>query len=76
MRYLTVEVEIDHGKVVPKEPEKLPEKATGLLTILPPVSTEPPKISQLEAWHALQRHLNLDEATARAWMDLVRDARR
>ena len=34
MSYLTVEVEIDHGKVVPKEPEKLPEKGNGLLTIL------------------------------------------
>lgn len=34
MSYLTVEVEIDHGKVVPKEPDKLPEKGTGLLTIL------------------------------------------
>lgn len=36
MRYLTVEVEIDHGKVVPREPEKLPEKGNGLLTILQP----------------------------------------
>jgi len=34
MSYLTVEVEIDHGRVVPKEPEKLPEKGNGLLTIL------------------------------------------
>jgi hypothetical protein len=44
MSYLTVEVEIDHGKVVPKEPEKLPEKGTGLLTILnpPPLSRPRP----------------------------------
>lgn len=35
MSYITVEVDIDHGRVVPREPAKLPEKGTGLLTILP-----------------------------------------
>lgn len=40
MSYLTLEVEIDHGRIVPREPEKLPEKGSGLLTILPP-STPP-----------------------------------
>jgi hypothetical protein len=35
MSYLTVEVEIDHGRIVSREPEKLPEMGTGLLTILP-----------------------------------------
>ena len=34
MSYLTVEVEIDHGHVLPKGTESLPEKASGLLTIL------------------------------------------
>jgi hypothetical protein len=34
MSYLTVEVEIDHGRIVPREPERLPEKGSGLLTIL------------------------------------------
>lgn len=76
MSYLTLEVEIDHGRVVPKEPEKLPEKGSGLLTILQPAATESPKLSQLEAFHALQKSLNLDEAKAQAWMDLIRDARR
>src|ERR1017187_7520489 len=32
MSYLTVEVEIDHGHVLPKGAETLPEKASGLLT--------------------------------------------
>lgn len=36
MSYLTVEVEIDHGRIVVREPEKLPEKGNGLLTILQP----------------------------------------
>jgi len=76
MSYLTLEVEIDHGKIVPKEPEKLPEKGNGLLTILQPVAPELAKLSQLEAFHALQKHLNLDEAKAQAWMDLIREARR
>ena len=34
MSYLTVEVEIDHGHVQSKGAESLPEKASGLLTIL------------------------------------------
>jgi hypothetical protein len=41
MSYLTLEVEIDHGRVVSKGAEALPEKATGLLTIL-----NPPPLSQ------------------------------
>jgi hypothetical protein len=34
------------------------------------------KMTPLEAFEALQAHLNLDEAKAKAWMDTVRDARR
>ena len=41
MSYLTVEVEIDHGRVSPKGAEELPDKASGLLTIL-----NPPALSQ------------------------------
>jgi hypothetical protein len=41
MSYLTVEVEIEHGRVSSKGAEVLPEKATGLLTIL-----NPPQVSQ------------------------------
>jgi hypothetical protein len=36
MSYLTLEVEIDHGHVSAKGLEALPEKASGLLTILAP----------------------------------------
>jgi hypothetical protein len=38
MSYLTVEVEIDHGRILPKGADALPEKASGLLTILNPPS--------------------------------------
>jgi hypothetical protein len=31
MSYLTLEVDIKQGKVVPKEPGKLPETGSGLL---------------------------------------------
>ena len=41
MIYRTLEVEIDHGRVVSKGPEILPDKASGLLTIL-----NPPPLSQ------------------------------
>ena len=74
MSYTTVEVEIDHGKVTPKEPEKLPESGHGLLTILAPAPGSAAR--QLEAFNVLARHLNLDEAKAKAWMDTIRDARR
>lgn len=42
MSYLTVEVELDHGRVLPKGAETLPNKVSGLLTIL-----SPPPISQM-----------------------------
>ena len=44
MSYVTVEVEIDHGKVLPKGAEALPDKGCGLLTILastPPIHLRP-----------------------------------
>jgi hypothetical protein len=41
MSYVTVEVQIDHGRIVPREPDKLPETGSGLLTILPPANGTP-----------------------------------
>lgn len=35
MSYVTLEVEIDHGRIIPRQAEKLPERASGLLTIFP-----------------------------------------
>jgi hypothetical protein len=34
MRCVTMEAKIDHGRVIPKEPEKLPPTGTALLTVL------------------------------------------
>ncbi len=76
MSYLTLEVEIDDGKVVPKEPSRLPAKGSGLLTIFQPEATEIPKLTPLQALDALQKHLQLDGARAAEWMTLVREARR
>ena len=76
MSYVTLEVEIRDGKVVPKEPEKLPGSGSGLLTILQP--TNPPADKQffLQVLEELQRHLQLDEKKAAEWMATIRDARR
>lgn len=42
MSYTTLEVEIEHGHIVPKEAQKLPEKISGLLTFFtPPTITAP-----------------------------------
>jgi hypothetical protein len=43
MSYLTLEVEIDHGRVSPKGAEALPEKASGLLTMLSPRPLSQPR---------------------------------
>ena len=76
MSYLTLEVEIDHGKVVTKEPSKLPEKASGLLTIFQPDAANQSKLTPLQALDALQKHLRLDVKKAAEWMSAVHDARR
>lgn len=78
MNYQTVEVEFDHGRVVPSGKETLPEKGKGLLTILdsPDRDEEIKNLTPLEAFGALQKHLNLDPATAKNWMETVRAGRR
>ncbi len=35
MSYVTVEVEIEHGRIVSPDADELPDKVRGLLTILP-----------------------------------------
>ncbi len=76
MSYLTVEVEIDHGHVLAKGAQSLPEKASGLLTIFKSDAANHAAISPLQALEALQKHLHLDAAGAAEWMTSVRDARR
>lgn len=76
MSYLTLEVEIDHGKVVVKDPAQLPPKASGLLTVFHPDAQPRPALTPLQALDALQRHLQLDAKQAAAWMNAVREARR
>jgi hypothetical protein len=34
MTYLTLEVDIQNGTIIPREPGKLPENGSGLLTVL------------------------------------------
>jgi hypothetical protein len=41
MSLVTFEVEIDHGRVIPRGSEPLPEKGTGLLTLLPESAGKP-----------------------------------
>ena len=67
---------ITHGKIVVKEPEKLPDSARALLTILPSDAPQETAQSPLEALEALQRHLRVDVPRAAEWMSAVREARR
>jgi hypothetical protein len=41
MSLVTLEVEIDHGRVIPRGSEPLPEKGKGLLTLLPDSAGSP-----------------------------------
>jgi len=76
MSYVTLEVEIDRGRVVAKEPGRLPDRGSGLLTILQTDEDSQPQLTPLQALDALQKHLKLDAGKAAEWMDGVRDARR
>ncbi len=71
--YVTMEVDIDHGKVSPRGSTPLPDKASGLLTIFPAAGMTAPLLQTLES---LQKHLGLDPAKAKNWMDSVQAARR
>ena len=77
MSYLTQEVQIDHGRIIPSEPRQLPENGKGLLTVLHStnrkIGVNP---TPLEALEALQRRLDLNESQVAEWMATVRDARR
>jgi hypothetical protein len=76
MSYLTVEVEIDHGRVVAKGAESLPDKASGLLTIFKSDAIDHAALSPLQALESLQKYLHLDAVKAAEWMAAVREARR
>ena len=76
MSYVTLEIEIDHGKVIAKEAGQLPDKATGLLTILSPAASASGQSSTLKALEAFQDYLRTDEKMATDWLNTVRDARR
>jgi hypothetical protein len=75
MSYRTLEVEIDHGHVLAKGAESLPEKASGLLTIFPVELSAPCPMSPLQALESLQKHLHLNPAQASEWMASVREMR-
>jgi hypothetical protein len=76
MSYLTVEVEIDHGRVLAKGAESLPDRASGLLTIFKSDATNHPALSPLQALESLQKYLHLDTAKAAEWITAAREARR
>ena len=75
MSYLTVEVEIDHGRVSTKGAERLPAKASGLLTIFPATENGVTH-SPLQALELLQKKLSITTAGAAKWINTVQVARR
>jgi hypothetical protein len=75
MSYLTLKVEIDHGKIMAQEGGTLPDHAHGFLMLLPDTVSKP-RLTQLEAFEKLQSSLKLDENKAKKWIDQIKDARR
>jgi hypothetical protein len=76
MSYVTIEVDIDHGRLRPSEPDKLPVKGKGILTVLP--ENEQASLAPEEwvtSFNELSRNLNLDDAKVQAWLETIRDAR-
>jgi hypothetical protein len=74
---LTIEVDIDHGRIVAREPEKLPEKGKGFLTVTESLDENAPgTLSPLQALEALQKYLKLDQKKADEWIATTREARR
>ena len=76
MSYLAVEVDFDHGHILTKGAESLPEKASGLLAIFQSDAANHAAISPLQALETLQKYLRLDAARAVEWMTSAREARR
>jgi hypothetical protein len=75
MSYLTLEVEINHGRIVPKELARLPQTGSGLLMVFQSDENTQSQITTLQALEALQKHLRLDARQAAEWMNIVREAR-
>ena len=48
MDSITVEVEIEHGKLTARQPHLLPESGIGLMTILSPANGEAPPPSRVK----------------------------
>jgi hypothetical protein len=76
MSYVTLEVEIDHGRVVTQGSDKLPDRAAALLTILQPTTGMAGQLSPLEALTELQRRMQMTPEKADAWIASIRDGRR
>ena len=76
MSYVTLEVTIDHGRIVPKEPERLPENGQGLLTILENSPAKAAGQSRVEAFRELQSALQMTPEKAAAWRAAIQEGRR
>jgi len=75
MSYVTVEVDIHHGRLIPKEPEKLPQNGRGLLTVLPS-EVQATAADPVQVLEQLQRYLRIDQQQAENWTATVREGRR
>lgn len=79
MNLKTYEVEIDHGKIVSRQPEQLPEHGRGFLTLERDSTTAKDQAAsekKLQALERLTQSLALDDAKANHWKEMIREARR
>jgi hypothetical protein len=63
--YRTLEVVIEDGRIISSDPEALPAKAHGLLTLLDERTATPAKTcAELAEWWSKRERLPVDEAEA------------
>src|SRR5947209_5434837 len=75
MSYMTMEAEIDHGRIIPKEPEKLPATGRALITVLEPAPHQPDWNKVMSLLGTMKQKidgLTLERGARREWEDRER----
>ena len=75
MSYVTLPVDIADGRIVPREPEKMPAQGHGYLTILSESDSLPavPSAERSRALRQLRESLRLTPEKSAAWMKTISD---
>ena len=75
MSYVTLPVEIDHGRILSDELGKVPDRCSGFLTIISETAGSKPAspAERLRALHELRKSLALTPEKTAAWLKTIDD---